>query len=197
MPYTVLMPIFADKILNGGVRGLGILTGASGIGALAAALVLASRKSVKDLGLWVAVSSGVFGAFLILFSLSTSFRLSALLLVPVGFSMMLQMSASNTLIQAMVPDELRGRVMALYSMMFMEMAPIGALMAGSSANYLGAPETVAFGGVACIVGSIFFGWKLPKLRGDARKLIVALQMTGGEPASKASFQQPSTAHSGK
>ncbi len=89
----------------------------------------------------------------------------------------------------MVTDELRGRVMALYSMMFMGMAPIGALMAGSLANYLGVPNTVAFGGVACIFGSIFFGWKLPKLRGEARKLIVALQMTAGEPAAKASFQQ--------
>lgn len=197
MPYTVLMPIFADRILNGGVRGLGILMGASGTGALFAALLLASRKSVKGLGLWVAVSSGVFGACLILFSFSTSFRLSALLLVPVGFSMMLQMSSSNTLIQAMVPDELRGRVMALYSMMFMGMAPIGALLAGSLANYLGAPNTVALGGGACIFGSLFFGWKLPKMRGEARKLIVALQMTGGEPASKASFQQPSMTHTEK
>ena len=197
MPYTVLMPIFADQILGGGVRGLGMLMGASGTGALAAALVLASRKSVKGLGLWVAVSSGVFGACLILFSFSATFWLSALLLVPVGFSMMLQMSSSNTLIQAMVPDELRGRVMALYSMMFMGMAPIGALLAGSLANYLGAPNTVALGGVACIGGSIFFGWKLPKMRGEARKIIVALQMTGGEPASKASFQQPSIARSAK
>ncbi len=190
MPYTILMPIFADQILNGGVRGLGILMGASGLGALVAALVLASRKSIKGLGIWVAVASGVFGAFLILFSLSRSFWLSALLLMPVGFSMMLQMSSSNTLIQAMVPDELRGRVMSLYSMMFMGMAPIGALMAGSLANYLGAPQTVALGGAACIVGSVLFGRQLPKLRHDARQIIVALQMTGGEPASKASFQQP-------
>ncbi|MDQ6785242.1 MAG: MFS transporter [Acidobacteriota bacterium] len=193
MPYTILMPIFADKILNGGVRGLGILMGASGTGALVAALILASKKSLKGLGFWVAGASGVFGVFLILFSLSRSFWLSALLLVPVGFSMMLQMSSSNTLIQAMVPDELRGRVMSLYSMMFMGMAPIGSLMAGYLANYLGAPETVALGGAVCIGGSILFGWNLPKLRDDTREIIVALQMTGGEPASKASFQQPTIA----
>jgi MFS family permease len=190
MPYTVLMPIFADQILEGGVRGLGILMGASGTGALVAALVLASKKSLKGLGAWVAGASGVFGLFLILFSFSRSFWLSALLLIPVGFSMMMQMSSSNTLIQAMVPDELRGRVMSLYSMMFMGMAPLGALMAGSLANYLGAPATVAAGGACCILGSILFSTQLAKLRVDAREIIVALQMTGGEPASKASFQQP-------
>jgi MFS family permease len=189
MPYAVLMPIFADQILQGGVRGLGILMGASGSGALIAALTLASRKSIKGLGRWVAVSSGVFGVFLILFSFSRSFWLSAALLVPTGFSMMLQMSSSNTLIQAMVPDELRGRVMAVYSMMFMGMAPIGALLAGTLAGVIGAPLTVAFGGAICIGGSILFGWRLPKLRVEARKIIVALQMTGGEPATKASFQE--------
>ena len=190
MPYTVLMPIFADQILNGGVRGLGMLMGASGAGALIAALTLASRKSVKGLGLWIAVSSGVFGTFLMLFSFSSSFWLSLIFLVPIGFSMMLQMSSSNTLIQTMVPDELRGRVMAVYSMMFMGMAPIGALLAGSLAGVIGAPLTVAFGGAVCIAGSIFFGWRLPKLTREAKRMIVALQMTGGEPATKASFQQP-------
>jgi MFS family permease len=190
MPYAVLMPIFAEEILHGGVRGLGILMGASGSGALIAALLLASRKSIQGLGRWVAMSSGSFGLFLILFSFSRSFWLSAAALVPVGFSMMLQMSSSNTLVQSMVPDELRGRVMAVYSMMFMGMAPLGALMAGSLAGILGAPLTVALGGAVCIVGSILFGLRLPKLRVEAREIIVALQMTGGVPASQASFQEP-------
>lgn len=190
MPYAVLMPIFADQILNGGVRGLGILMGASGAGALIAALYLASRRNLKGLGTLVGASSGIFGVFLILFSLSRSFWLSAILLVPVGFSMMLQMSSSNTLIQAMVPDRLRGRVMAVYSMMFMGMAPVGALLAGSLANYLGAPLTVALGGAACIVGSILFSLRIESFRYEARQIIVAMQMTGGEPASKASFQEP-------
>jgi MFS family permease len=197
MPYAVLMPIFADEILHGGVRGLGILMGASGSGALVAALFLASRKSIKGLGRLVAISSGTFGVFLILFSFSRSFWLSAAMLVPAGFSMMLQMSSSNTLVQSMVPDELRGRVMAVYSMMFMGMAPLGALMAGSLAGVLGAPVTVALGGAVCIVGSILFSLRLPKLRVEAREIIVALQMTGGTPASQASFQQPSLVTSKK
>jgi len=188
MPYAVLMPIFAEEILQGGVRGLGILMGASGFGALIAALTLAARKNLKGLGRWVAVSSGVFGLFLILFSLSRTFWMSAILLVPTGFSMMLQMASSNTLVQAMVPDHLRGRVMAVYSMMFMGMAPIGALFAGTIANYLGAPVTVAIGGAVCIAGSLIFGSQLDSFRYEAKRIIIALQMTGGEPASKASFQ---------
>src|SRR5207237_8235259 len=127
MPYTVLMPVFADRILHGGARGLGILMGATGVGALLGALTLASRSGVRGLGRWVAYSCGGFGVSLFLFAFSRSFWLSTILLLPVGFSMMLQMSSSNTLIQAMVPDELRGRVLALYSMMFMGMAPFGAL----------------------------------------------------------------------
>lgn len=190
MPYAVLMPIFAEEILQGGVRGLGILMGASGSGALLAALTLAARKNLKGLGRWVAVSSGVFGTFLILFSMSRTFWLSALLLVPIGFSMMLQMASSNTLVQAMVPDDLRGRVMAVYSMMFMGMAPIGALIAGSLAGFLGAPLTVALGGSICIVGSLVFGSQLDAFRHEARRIIIALEMTGGDPATKASFRQP-------
>lgn len=188
MPYAVLMPIFASKILGGGSQTLGLLMGASGIGALAAALILASRKEVFGLGRWVAVTSGTFGIALILFSFSTNFWLSLIILVPVGFSMMTQMSSSNTLIQAMVPDELRGRVMSVYSMMFMGMAPLGALLAGTLAEILGAPNTVALGGAVCVLGSLVFILRLPKLQEQGRKMIVAMQMVGGVPASKGSFQ---------
>ncbi len=190
MPYAVLMPIFADKILGGNSSTLGYLMGASGIGALIAALLLASRKEVFGLGRWVAFASGGLGLSLILFSFSNVFWLSMLLLIPVGFTMMTQMSSSNTLIQAMVPDELRGRVMSVYSMMFMGMAPLGALMAGSLAGILGAQYTVALGGTACIIGSILFSSRLPILSEEGRKLIVSMQMTAGVPASKASFQPP-------
>lgn len=103
------------------------------------------------------------------------------------------MASSDTLIQSMVPDELRGRVMAVYSMMFMGMAPIGTLLAGVLAGNVGASETVALGGVVCILGALFFGWRLPSLQTEARKIIVAMQMTGGEPASRASFQPPTLA----
>jgi predicted MFS family arabinose efflux permease len=182
MPYTVLMPVFADKVLHGGARGLGILMGATGVGALLGALTLASRTGVRGLGSWVAFSCGGFGATLLLFSLSKNFRLSALLLLPVGFCMMLQMSSSNTLIQAMVPDRLRGRVMALYSMMFMGMAPFGALLGGALADRMGAPVTVATGAISCIGGAAWFGLRLPKIRMEARQLIIAQAVAGGEPS---------------
>jgi MFS family permease len=173
MPYTVLMPVFADRILHGGAGGLGILMSATGVGALLAAFTLASRTGVRGLGRWVAYSCGGFGASLVLFAVSRSFWLSTALLVPAGFCMMLQMASSNTLIQTMVPDDLRGRVMSVYSMMFMGMAPFGALMGGALAHRLGAPLTVATGAVACMGGAVWFGLTLPKIRVEARRLIVA------------------------
>src|SRR5437868_4670604 len=176
MPYTVLMPVFADRILHGGARGLGILMGSTGVGALLGALTLALRAGIKGLGRWVALACGGFGVSLFLFSFSRHFWLSVALLLPVGFSMMLEMSSSNTLIQAMVPDHLRGRVMAMYSMMFMGMAPFGALIGGALADRLGAPITVSIGALACIGGAIWFGMYLPKIRLEARQLIV--QQTG-------------------
>jgi len=184
MPYTVLMPIFADRILHSGARGLGILMGATGVGALLGALTLASRSGVHGLGRWVAFSCAGFGVSLILFSFSRNLWLSAALLLPVGFGMMLQMSSSNTLIQAMVPDHLRGRVMAVYSMMFMGMAPFGALLGGALADRLGAPITVSMGAVACLGGAALFWLQLPKIRIEARRLIVAQAMAGGDPAEE-------------
>lgn len=184
MPYTVLMPIFADRILHGGARGLGILMGATGVGALLGALTLASRTGVRGLGRWVAVSCAGFGFSLLMFTFSRIFWLSAAVLLPVGFCMMLQMSSSNTLIQAMVPDDLRGRVMALYSMMFMGMAPLGALFGGALASRIGAPKTVAMGGLAAVAGAAWFGRNLPKIRVEARRLIVAQTAVGGEPVEE-------------
>src|SRR5208337_2680503 len=142
MPYTVLMPVFADKILHGGARGLGILMGATGVGALLGALTLAAKTGVKGLGRWVTISCASLGITLICFSFSTSFWLSVALLLPAGYSMMLQMACSNTLIQTMVPDHLRGRVMSVYSMMFMGMAPFGAFFGGALADRIGAPVTI-------------------------------------------------------
>jgi MFS family permease len=182
MPYAVLMPIFADKILHGGARGLGILMGSTGIGALLGALTLAFRQGVKGLGRWVAICCAGFGASLIVFALSHRFWVSVILLLPVGYTMMLQMSSSNTLIQVMVPDALRGRVMAVYSMMFMGMAPIGALLGGAMADHLGVRVTVGIGGVASVLGAIWFWLQLPKIRVEAQKLIIAQSMAGGEPS---------------
>ncbi len=182
MPYTVLMPVFADQILHGGARGLGILMGATGVGAMLGALTLATRSGVVGLGRWVAFSCGGFGFFLVLFSFSHHFWLSAALLLPVGFCMMLGMSSSNTLIQAMTPDHLRGRVMAMYTMMFMGMAPFGSLFAGAVAEHLGASLTVSVGAVACIGAAFLFFFHLPKIRVEARQLILAQDVAGGEPS---------------
>jgi len=160
--------------------------GAAGVGALLGALTLAVRSGVKGLSKWVTVCCAGFGISMMLFSFSKSFWLSVLLLLPVGYFVMLQMAASNTLIQVMVPDELRGRVMALYSMMFMGMAPVGALLGGALSDRLGAPLTVAIGGFASVLGAWWFGVQFPKIRGEARKLIVAQQMAGDQGAGEMS-----------
>jgi MFS family permease len=182
MPYAVLMPVFADQILHGGARGLGILMGATGIGALLGAASLAARVGVKGLGKLIAICAGGFGVSLILFAFSRNFWLSTVFLLPVGFFMMVQMASSNTLIQAMVPDQLRGRILAVYSMMFMGMAPFGALSAGAVAHHIGAPWTVALGGVACIGGAALFWMNMPNIRSEARDLVLAQGMTSGTPA---------------
>jgi MFS family permease len=185
MPYSVLMPIFAAKVLHGNARTLGVLMGATGIGALSGALILATRTNVQGLGRWIAISCASFGFALILFSLSRWYVLSVLLLVPVGCAMMMQMASSNTLIQAMVPDRLRGRTMAVYSMVFMGLAPIGALISGALADHIGAPWTVAIGGVGAIAGGVIFGREWPKLRTDARQLLVAQGIAVSQPAPEA------------
>jgi MFS family permease len=191
MPYTVLMPIFADQVLHGGAKGLGLLMGATGVGALAGALFLATRSGLRGLGNIVSFSSAGFGVSLVLFAFSRTFWLSAAFLVAAGFAMMLQMAASNTLIQAMVPDRLRGRVMAVYSMMFMGMAPLGALFAGAVAHKLGAPLAVSIGGVGCLVGAGVFALRLPGLRTEARQLIIAQGMAGGEPPEEMNVRSAS------
>jgi MFS family permease len=180
VPYSVLMPIFADKILHRGAHGLGILMGAAGVGALIGALTLASRPAVKGLGRVVGYAAMSFGVSLVLFAFSKMFWLSVVLLVPVGFGVMLQMSGSNTLIQAMVPDELRGRAMAMYTMMFMGMAPIGSLLAGLFADWIGAPWTVGIGGVGAVIGAILFLRKLPSIRFEAYQLLNAQGVAGAE-----------------
>ncbi|MBX3207883.1 MAG: MFS transporter [Labilithrix sp.] len=171
-PYLVLMPIFAERILGGGARTLGILMGASGIGALTSALLLARRRQLKGLlRRWIVPGSVCFGGALIAFAWSRSFPLSCVLLVATGASMMMQMAATNTLIQAMSPDALRGRVMAVYAMMFMGVAPIGALVAGLVATKIGAPATLTLGGIACTLAGLGFRRSLPDLIPKARELV--------------------------
>jgi len=184
IPYSVLMPIFAGDILHGGALGLGLLMGSAGVGALLGALTLTLRTGVKGLGRLVGYAAIGFGSSLLLFSMSRYFWLSCVFLIPAGYGVMLQMASCNTLIQSMVPDKLRGRALAAYTMMFMGMAPMGALFAGFMAEHIGAPWTVAIGGAAGIVGGIFFLRVLPSLRFDARELLVAAHTVDAKPGEE-------------
>jgi MFS family permease len=196
LPYSVLMPVFAESILHAGPRGLGILMGASGAGALAGTLTLASRSGVRGLGRWVLMATDALGVSLMLFSLSRTFALSVMLLVPVGASMMVQMASSNTLIQAMVPDALRGRVMAVYAMMLVGMAPFGSLSAGLVAERISAPYALALGGSVCLVAAAVFATRLSALREEARQLIVSQGLAGGDPPAEVTIaNQPGPATS--
>ncbi len=174
MPYTVLMPIFASQILHGGPHTLGFLMAATGVGALAGALSLAMRSSVLGLGRRIVEMSALFGASLMAFAVSSNIFLSLAILPVTGFGMMQHMAASNTILQTIAEDEKRGRVMAFYSMAFMGMAPFGSLLAGGVAARIGAPETLVFGGLACMVGSVWFLRELPSIRREVRPKYVEL-----------------------
>ena len=170
MPYTVLMPIFASDILHGGAHTLGFLMAASGVGAFASGVSLALRKSIVGLGRMIFLSAALFGAALVAFSLSRTLWLSLILVPLTGFGMMQQMAASNTILQTIVHDEKRGRVMAFYGMAFIGMAPFGSLLAGFLAARIGAPKTLVLGGVLCIAASLWFARQLPKIREAVRPI---------------------------
>jgi MFS family permease len=174
-PFTVLMPIFAGTILKGGPHTLGFLMGAVGVGALVSAISLALRKTVLGLGRMIPISTGAFGVGLVLFGISRILWVSLLLMLVCGFGMMQQMAASNTIIQTIVDDDKRGRVMSFYAVAFVGMAPFGSLLAGGLAHALGAPLTVMLNGVCCIAGAIWFASQL----GAVRKLIRPIYMNLG------------------
>nr|MBN2278737.1 MFS transporter [candidate division Zixibacteria bacterium] len=164
MPYTVLMPVFAKDILHGGPHTLGFLMASVGTGALIGALYLASRKTVIGLEKVITFAAGTFGIGLTLFSFSHYLWLSIGLLFFVGMGMMMQMAASNTILQTIVDDDKRGRVMSFYAMSFFGMAPLGSLLAGSLGSRIGTPVTVMIGGICCIIGALVFLYRLPALR---------------------------------
>jgi MFS family permease len=164
MQYTVLMPIFAAQVLHGGAHTLGFLMGASGVGALAGAMFLASRKSVLGLSGMVPLAAAGFGVGLIALGLSRFLWFSLMLMLLVGGAMMIQMAASNTILQTIVQDDKRGRVMSFYSMAFLGMAPFGSLLAGALANRIGAPQTVMISGSICIAGAAWFASQLSAMR---------------------------------
>jgi MFS family permease len=169
-PFSVLMPIFAGKILGGGPHTLGFLMGAVGVGAVISAVSLAVRKTVLGLGRMIPLSAGAFGIGLILFGVSRNLWLSLGLMLVCGFGLMQQMAASNTIIQTIVEESKRGRVMSYYTMSFVGMAPFGSLLAGSMAHWIGAPRTVMLSGACCIVGSLWFATRLRLVREQIRPI---------------------------
>jgi MFS family permease len=184
-PFTVLMPIFAGKILKGGPHTLGFLMGAIGIGALVSAISLALRKTVLGLGRMIPIATASLGVGLILFGMSRILWVSLILMLFCGFGMMQQMAASNTIIQTIVDDNKRGRVMSFYSMAFVGMAPFGSLLAGGMAHAVGAPLTVILNGVCCVAGAIWFATRLKAIRKLIRPIYIDL---GILPAVSAAIQ---------
>jgi MFS family permease len=173
-PFTVLMPIFAGQILKGGPHTLGFLMGALGIGALGSAASLAVRKSVLGLGRMIPLSTAALGIGLIFFGMSRILWVSLLLMLVCGFGMMQEMAASNTIIQTIVEESKRGRVMSFYTVAFVGMAPFGSLFAGTLAHAIGAPRTVMLSGACCIAGAIWFSTQLRTIRQLIRPIYVDL-----------------------
>jgi MFS family permease len=177
------MPIFAASILHGGAHTLGFLMAAAGLGALAAALSLAMRRSVLGLGRLIVRSGSFFGAGLIGLGLSHTLWISIAVVALAGFGMMRHLASSNTILQTIVPDDKRGRVMAYYSMAFQGIAPFGSLAAGALAAKIGAPRTMMIGGAACLCGALWFAWRLPVLRRALRPIYAELGIIPAAPIS--------------
>jgi MFS family permease len=172
-PYLVLMPVFAKDILHGGPQSLGFLTASSGVGALTGALYLASRRTVRGLlGRIIARASNMFGFAIIAFSFSRILWLSMVLLLFAGFGMMVQMASSNTVLQTIVEESKRGRIMSFYAMAVMGMTPFGSLLAGTLASKIGAPNTLLVGGISCLAGAFIFTKKIPVLRQKIRPIYI-------------------------
>jgi MFS family permease len=179
-PFMVLLPIFASTVLHGGPHTLAFLTASSGIGALASAVSLAVRKSVRGLTTMIPWSAAMLGAGLILFGLSHVLWLSMVFMLVVGYGLMQCVAASNTIIQTLVPEDKRSRVMSYYTMAFVGMAPFGSLLAGGLAHYLGAPHAVMITGAACVLGAVWFTFELPAVRKVMRPIYVEMGIIPGE-----------------
>jgi MFS family permease len=160
LQYSVFLPIFANDILHGGARALGLLMSFAGVGAVIGALHFAARTDYKGLVEWIAATSTTCAVGLVMFSQSRTFLLSAAMLLVVGFSTTSQLAATNTIVQGRVPDELRSRIMAVYATMFMGVQPLGALIAGGVAKRIGAPHALAAFGTACLLGSLYYVFRI-------------------------------------
>lgn len=170
MPYTVLMPVMANEVLGGGPNTMGVMMAATGVGALIGAILLTARKTVLGLGKFIPLAAVLFGLGLFFFSMSRTLWISAPLLVLTGYGFINQLAVSNTLLQTIVDEDKRGRVMSFYVMAFMGTAPFGSLLAGSVAARLGAPTTLMIGGIGCVLGGLWFFRLLPELREEIRPI---------------------------
>jgi MFS family permease len=186
MPYTVLMPAVVAKLLHGGPHTLGLLMTMAGLGALGGAVYLASRTTVVGLGRVIAAASGLFGLALVAFGFSRVLWLSLLIMPLVGAGFMVSLAATNTVIQTLTEEHLRGRVMAFYTMSFLGTAPLGSLMAGVLADRIGEPMTIVAGGVACLLGSVWFTTRLPGLRELVRPVYIQRGILPGPAAAPGS-----------
>jgi MFS family permease len=185
MPYTVLMPAIASRVLHGGPHTLGFLMTATGLGAVSGALYLASRRSVVGLGRVIPIACTLFGVGLVAFSFSRVLWLSLAILPFVGGGFMVSLAATNTIIQTVVEDRLRGRVMAFFAMAFLGTAPIGSLISGVVADRIGAPGTIRLGGIACIAGAAWFAAQLPTIRRLIRPIYVERGIVAASPGDAA------------
>jgi MFS family permease len=181
IPYVVLMPVFAAQVLHGGPHTLGFLMGGAGVGALISALSLVLRKSVRGLIKMIPIAATMFGVGLICFGLSHYLSLSILLMVIVGFGMMQGITASNTIIQTLVPEEMRGRAMSYYTAAFVGMAPFGSLLAGALAHWIGAPRTVILTGACCILGAAWFWSQRSAIREVVRPIYIQMGIVKAPP----------------
>jgi Arabinose efflux permease len=172
MPYTVIMPIFAEVILKGNSYTLGFLMASTGIGALIGGMYLATRKTVLGLGKILAAAAAIFGTGLILFGISKNLWLSLAMMLFTGFGMIINIAAVNTILQTITEDDKRGRVMSFYSMAFIGMTPFGNLLAGGLAESIGAPYTIMICGAICVLGAIVFSIKLPSIRLATRPVYI-------------------------
>jgi MFS family permease len=182
-PFMVLMPIFAAQVLRGGPHTLGFLMGSVGVGSLTSALLLVLRRSVRGLLKVIPIGAGVFGAGLVAFGFSHNQWLSMAMMLVTGFGMMQGVTASNTILQTLVDEKMRGRVMSYYTMAFVGMAPFGSLLAGAMAHAIGAQRTVIVSGVACIVGGVWFWTHLGTIRREMRPIYERLGIVPRKPSA--------------
>jgi MFS family permease len=173
MPYVVLLPVFAGEILGGGARTLGVLNSAAGLGALTGTIYLASRSTVRGLGKVIAVATALLGLGLVTFAFSRATLLSAVLLLAVGSGLVVATASINTILQTVVDESMRGRVMSLFTMAFVGLSPLGSVIGGALAVRIGAPLTVAIGGTVCMLVALWFATRLPALREVIRPIYVS------------------------